>query len=207
MADLLSPLGRLCFPVLTQKAMERQGNDRPKYNICLLLDPSNFSPKDKERYRALVAATKDAAVEKFGKKCLDENGRLKSQYDNPFHNAGEKAGKYKGFEEGMIYINAKTEIKPGIADARNGRNNEGNFPEVEDVSEAYPGCYVRVKLQPYAYDTKRTGAALGLGNIIIIKDGERLDGSVEAGNDFDDMEDDELEFSGDNSSGDDDALI
>lgn len=206
MADLLSPLGRLCFPVLTERAMERQGNDRKTYNICLLLNPNDFSPKDKERYRALVAAVKDAAVAKFGKSCLDENGKLVEGYDNPFHKAAAKVGKYQGFEAGMIYLNAKTEIRPGIADARNGRQNDGTFPEVEDVSEAYPGCYVRVKLQPFAYDTKRRGVGIGLGNIIIIKDGERLDNTVEAGSDFSDMDDDELEFTAPSNGGDDDLI-
>lgn len=192
--SLMTPVARLCFPSLDKARVPKGANAdaKAKFSACLLFDPSQFTPKDKARYKAMRQAALDALREKFGSKAFDDKGKPKAGFDWPFNDAALKADKYKGFEEGMVYVNAKTEIQPGIADARDGKDSSGKWPEAEDASDAYPGCFVRGKVQFFAYDNMRKGVGIGLGNVIIMKDGERMDGGVEAGNDFDDIDDDEL---------------
>ncbi|WP_230228959.1 ssDNA-binding protein, partial [Allobaculum mucilyticum] len=64
-----------------------------------------------------------------------------------------------------------------------------------DQSEVYSGCYARVSLNFYAFNTNgNKGVACGLGNIQKIKDGPRLGGRTTANDDFvsEDADDDFL---------------
>ena len=186
--DLLSPLARTSFPNLA-KARSGGKGQKEKFSVCLIFDPSSFSARDKERYKELKLAAKEALKEKFGDKAFDKKGKPKANFW-PFRDSAEK-DHLSGFEDGTEFINARTEIKPGVADARGGKV-DGKWPEI-DGSEVYPGCYSRVKLQPYAYDVDgNKGIAFGLGNVIVMKNGERLDGARDAGADFEDIDDDEL---------------
>lgn len=64
-------------------------------------------------------------------------------------------------------------------------------------NDVYSGCYARVSLNFYAFNTNgNKGIACGLGNIQKVDDGERLGGGASAEEDFDfeevDAEDDFL---------------
>lgn len=196
----LSPLALFSFPVL-DKPRAGGKNSKEKYSICLILDPSSFNAKDKERIKALKKAATEALREKFGDKVFDKKGKPKASVW-PFRDSAEK-DHLGGFEEGTVFINARTEIKPGVADARGGKI-DGKWPEIEG-SEVYPGCYGRAKLQVYTYDVDgNKGVTFGLGNVIVMKNGERLDGARAAGSDFEDIDDDEL-FDLDDDDGEDGA--
>jgi len=199
--NYLSPLARISFPVLA-KAKAGSSGGKEKFSLCLIFDPSSFSPKDKERYKALRSAAKTALKEKFGDKAFDKKGKPRAAYW-PFRDGAEK-DHLGGFEEGTVFINARTEIKPGVADARSGKVG-GKYPEI-DAEEVYPGIYGRSKLQVYAYDVDgNRGVAFGLGNVIVMKNGERLDGARAASSDFDDIDDEELFEIDDDDSDDDDG--
>lgn len=204
--SFLTPLCRTAFPVLKEPKVAQNGKGKAKYSTCMIFDPAQFSPKDKTRMKAIKQACIEALRQKFGDAAFDKKtGKPKAAYW-PFRDAAEK-DHLGGFEDGMVFANARTEIQPGIADARDGKTADGKWPEAEDPTDCYPGCYSRVKVQVYAYDMEgNKGVALGLGNIIIMKDGERLDGSVDASSDFGDIDDDELfdEDDDDTSSDDDD---
>ena len=54
-----------------------------------------------------------------------------------------------------------------------------------DRDEVYSGCYARVSLNFYAFNSNgNKGIACGLGNIQKIKDGEPLGGRSSAADDF-----------------------
>lgn len=61
-----------------------------------------------------------------------------------------------------------------------------NVSPILDRSEVYSGCYARVSLSFYAFNTNgNKGVACGLGNIQKIRDGEPLGaGRVSAESDF-----------------------
>ena len=62
-----------------------------------------------------------------------------------------------------------------------------------DKAEVYSGCYARVSLNFYAFNTNgNKGVACGLGNIQKIKDGEPLGGRTNAADDFTTIADDDF---------------
>ncbi|WP_278600881.1 ssDNA-binding protein, partial [Clostridium tertium] len=62
-----------------------------------------------------------------------------------------------------------------------------------DQSEVYSGCYGRISVTFYGYNSNgNRGIAAGLGNIQKIKDGEPLGGRVSAVNEFGTVEDEDF---------------
>lgn len=98
-------------------------------------------------------------------------------------------GEEKGYPEGSIFINARSDRKPGIV-TRIPDPDTGKPMPLTDESKLYAGAIVKASLDVYAYDTNgNRGVTFGLGNIQLIRDGERLDGSVAAENEFEADED------------------
>lgn len=65
---------------------------------------------------------------------------------------------------------------------------------ITDETEVYSGCFARVSINFYAFNTNgNKGIAVGLGNIQKTKDGEPLGGSrISAASDFGEPDDDEF---------------
>ena len=62
-----------------------------------------------------------------------------------------------------------------------------------DRNEVYSGCYARVSLNFYAFNSNgNKGVACGLGNIQKIRDGESLGGRSYATDDFSTVADDDF---------------
>ena len=62
-----------------------------------------------------------------------------------------------------------------------------------DRNEVYSGCYARVSLNFYAFNSNgNKGVACGLGNIQKIRDGEPLGSRTTAADDFTTIEDDDF---------------
>ena len=62
-----------------------------------------------------------------------------------------------------------------------------------DRDEVYSGCYARVSLNFYAFNSNgNKGVAVGLGNIQKIRDGESLGGRSTAAEDFQTEADDDF---------------
>ena len=82
------------------------------------------------------------------------------------------------------FVNANSATAHGVVDA--------NRNEIMDKSEVYSGCYGRASINFYAFNANgHRGVAAGLGNVQLIKNGERLAGKASAASDFDEMTDDE----------------
>lgn len=72
-------------------------------------------------------------------------------------------------------------------------NMAGNKIIRFDVGEVYSGCYARVSLNFYAFNSNgNKGIACGLGNIQKIRDGESLGGKTTAADDFGAVVDDDF---------------
>lgn len=85
------------------------------------------------------------------------------------------------------FINANSKDKPNIVDR--------NLQKILDQNEVYSGCYARVSITLYAFNTNgNRGIACGLGNIQKIADGEPLGGRTRAEDDFSVYEDDDDDF-------------
>ena len=86
---------------------------------------------------------------------------------------------------GHWFINANSKTAPQIVDKA--------VKPILDRDEVYSGCYARVSLNFYAFNSNgNKGIACGLGNIQKIKDGEPLGGRSLATDDFTTEDDDDF---------------
>ncbi|MBO5002563.1 MAG: DUF2815 family protein, partial [Prevotella sp.] len=87
-----------------------------------------------------------------------------------------------------FFVNANSKTAPQIVDKA--------VNPILDRSEVYSGCYARVSLTFYAFNSNgNKGIACGLGNIQKVRDGEPLGGRTNAADDFGafgDTEDDDF---------------
>ena len=150
-----------------------------KYSVSVLIPKSNT-----ETVNAVNAAI-DAAIEegiaKFGgKKPNKANLKL------PLRD-GDVERDDAAYQD-SYFINANSITAPQIVDK--------HVQPILDRNEVYSGCYARVSINFYAFNTNgNRGIACGLGNIQKIRDGEPLGGHASASDDFtaiDDNNDDDF---------------
>ena len=147
-----------------------------KYSVSVLIPKS-----DKETLKAIEVAV-DAAIEegiaKFGGKKPNKAAIKLPLRDGDIERDDEA---YKGH----YFVNANSTTAPQIVDK--------SVKPILDRSEVYSGCYGRVSLNFYAFNSNgNKGVACGLGNIQKIKDGEPLGSRSSATDDFTSLEDDDF---------------
>ena len=87
--------------------------------------------------------------------------------------------------KGHYFINANSTTPPQIVDQR--------VQPILDRSQVYSGCYARVSINFYAFNSNgNKGVAAGLGNIQFVRDGEPLGGQVSASDEFETLADDDF---------------
>jgi hypothetical protein len=90
----------------------------------------------------------------------------------------------KGYPEGGAFINARSQSRPGIVsivpDPKTGKP-----AAITDESAIYPGVIVNVSGDLFAYSNSgNNGISFGLGNVQIVRDGDRLDSRRNAADEF-----------------------
>ena len=147
-----------------------------RYSVSVLI------PKDdKETVKAVNNAI-DAAIEegiaKFGGKKPNKAAIKLPLRDGDTEREDEAYA-------GHWFINANSKTAPQIVDKA--------VKPILDRDEVYSGCYARVSLNFYAFNSNgNKGIACGLGNIQKIRDGETLGGRSSATDDFSIEEDDDF---------------
>lgn len=147
-----------------------------RYSVSVLI------PKDdKETVKAINDAV-DAAIEegiaKFGGKKPNKAAIKLPLRDGDTEREDEAYA-------GHWFINANSKTAPQIVDK--------TVKPILDRDEVYSGCYARVSLNFYAFNSNgNKGIACGLGNIQKIRDGESLGGRSSATDDFSIEEDDDF---------------
>lgn len=147
-----------------------------KYSVSLLI------PKDDKETLSAIEKAIDAAIEegigKFGGKKPNKVAIKLPLRDGDIERDDEA---YKGH----YFINANSTTPPQIVDKA--------VKPILDRSEVYSGCYGRVSINFYAFNSNgNKGIACGLGNIQKIRDGEMLGGKSNAAEDFTSLEDDDF---------------
>ena len=151
-------------------------DSKPKYSVSLVIPKS-----DKETIKKINAAV-DAAIEegiaKFGGKKPNKAALKLPLRDGDTERDDEV---YKN----CFFVNANSTTAPQIVDR--------SVQPILDREEVYSGCYARVSINFYAYNTNgNKGIACGLGNIQKIADGEPLGGRTSAKDDFSSLEDEDF---------------
>ena len=165
---------RLCYFHGWEPTSINGGPER--YSVSVLI------PKDdKETIKAINDAV-DAAIEegiaKFGGKKPNKAAIKLPLRDGDTEREDEAYA-------GHWFINANSKTAPQIVDKA--------VKPILDRDEVYSGCYARVSLNFYAFNSNgNKGIACGLGNIQKIRDGESLGGRSSAADDFSTEEDDDF---------------
>ncbi len=149
----------------------------PKYSVSLIIPKSDKQTLD--AINAAVDAAIKAGVAKFGGK-IPNKAALKLPLRDGDTERDDEA--YKN----SFFVNANSTTAPQIVDR--------SVQPILDRSEVYSGCYARVSVNFYAFNSNgNRGIACGLGNIQKVRDGEPLGGKSSAADDFaTDLDDDFL---------------
>ena len=150
-----------------------------KYSVCAVW------PKTDEETTRKVKAAIEAAYHD-GEARLKGNGKSVpplSAVKNPLRDGDLERPDDPAFA-GMWFVNANTDRAPGIVDLA--------CNPILDRSEVYSGCYCRVSITFYAFNSNgNRGIACGLNNLQKVRDGERLGGRISAEVEFAGLDDDE----------------
>ena len=151
-------------------------DSKPKYSVSVIIPKS-----DKETVKKINAAI-DAAIEegvpKFGGKKPNKAALKLPLRDGDTERDDEV---YKN----AFFLNANSTTAPQIVDR--------SVNPILDREEVYSGCYARVSINFYAFNTNgNRGIACGLGNIQKVADGEPLGGRSNAKDDFSSLDDDDF---------------
>lgn len=171
----ISPVGRVSYPSLYEPN-EYKGKE--SYQLTLLFD------KDTDLSEMKAEAAR-VAKEKWGDK-------RPKDFDSPFRDGNEKDDAGPEYEN-VTYIRFKRAVKKGPPQVVDNRKQ----PISENSGDMYPGCYARVSYSAFAWEEgKKGGVSFGLSNVQKVRDGESLDGSSTADQDFEatETEDDEVLF-------------
>ena len=143
-----------------------------KYSICLLIPKDDKATLGKIR-AAIEDATKEGVSSKWG-------GKKPANLKLPLRDGDEERAAEAPEYEGMMFLNANSNSKPGIVDK--------DLNEILDPDEVYSGCWGRASINFYPFNTNgNRGIGVGLNNIQKLSDGERLGASrMSAEDDFGD---------------------
>ena len=149
----------------------------PKYQTQLIIDKKDT--KTISEINAAIDTAIQEGIGKFGGK-IPNKATLKLPLRDGDVEREDEA--YKG----SYFVNANSNSAPQIVDRA--------LQPILDRSEVYSGCYARVSINFYAFNSNgNRGIACGLGNIQKIRDGEPLGGKSSAAVDFaTDLDDDFL---------------
>ena len=147
----------------------REEGKEPRYSATVVLE--------KAEAKKIESITKAAIVQKWG-----------SKVPAGLVSWGLREGDDPEFEAsyGNVFINPKATRAPDTVTRINGKINK--VTREEDI--IYPGCYVAASVSAYAYEGDRArsikpGVTLNLRAVLFLKDGERLDNSVDSDKEFD----------------------
>lgn len=160
--------GRYIGGGLFEPKADQNNPEKKRYNACIILDDKEHKKIDKVINVAIEekwGKKKPAGLQIWGAREGDDE-EYEASYGNKFINPkSTKAPEALTFKDG-VYV--KTDSDEGVI---------------------YPGCYVGVSVQAYAYDGDKKknikpGVSLNLRAVLFREDGEHLDDHVNAENEF-----------------------
>lgn len=153
------------------------GADTAKYSTCVLVDK-----KDKETLSRIKQACEEA--KKNGISSV-WNGKLPNGLHMPLRDGDEERPDDPNYA-GKYFFNCSSKRKPGVVDS--------NLNAILDPEEVYSGCYARVNVNFYPYNSNgNRGVAAGLNHVQKLADGERFGNVITAEAAFADEADDDVD--------------
>ncbi len=160
---------RFSYEHIWEPAAIQEGQEK-KYSLCILIPKSDVDTLRK--IKAAVDAAKEAGKSLWNIK----NGQLPGNLKTPLRD-GDLDRPEQPEYAGHYFLNANSKNKPGIVDK--------NVNPILDQSEVYSGCYGRVSLNFFPFNSAgNKGVGCGLNNVQKLADGEPLAGRSRAEDDF-----------------------
>ena len=149
-----------------------------KYSVSCIIPKTDKKTLTKI-HKAIEAAKEAGLSKRFGGK-IPPNLRLPLR-DGDIDRPDDEA------YAGAMFVNANAKDAPQIVDRK--------VQPILDPMECGSGDYCNVSVNFFAYNANgNKGIGAGLGNIQLIKNGERLSGRASASSDFTEVEDDDDEM-------------
>lgn len=192
-AFLITPLVRFCHLHIWQSRMPptSKPGDKARYSAVGLIQALEaMDVGDQEKMKALLQAVQNCAVNAF----TAEKVKL-LQGEDKFGTPFRKDVKSKGYPDGFKWFIQPWNHNPfGIVSVYKGP--DGKPLEIKDPTKIWSGCWGRMVVHPFAYDTNgNKGVSFGLDGIQVVKANAddplcaRLDNRVDARNVFEASED------------------
>lgn len=172
---VVTGLVRLSYLHIWEPSAVEEGQEK-KYSASLIIPKSDKATLDK--IRAAINSAKEEGKAKFG-------GKIPASLKLPLRDGDAERPDDEAYAN-SYFLNANAKTKPGIVDK--------DVNPILEQDQVYSGCYGRVSITFYAFNTSgNKGIACGLNHIQKIKDGEPLGGRTRAEDDFAEaFEDDDL---------------
>ena len=155
------------------------GSDE-KYSVSCIIPKSDKKTLTKI-HNAIEAAKEEAKSKKWG-------GKIPGNLKTPLRDGDIDRPDDEAYAEAM-FLNATSKDAPQIVDRK--------VQPILDAMECGSGDYCNVSVNFYGFNANgNRGVAAGLGNIQLIKHGERLAGKASASSDFEEIEGDEEDLAG-----------
>lgn len=149
----------------------------PKFSVSVIIPKNDTDTVN--RINAAIEAAITEGVGKFGGKKPTKAALKLPLRDGDTDRPDDEA--YKN----SYFVNCNSTTAPQIVDRR--------VQPILDREEVYSGCYARVSINFYAYNSSgNKGVAAGLGNIQKVADGEPLGGKTNAKDEFSSLDDDDF---------------
>ena len=172
MAKLVTGKVRLSYAHVWEPVSVNGGDE--KYSVSLIIPKSD--KKTVNAIKKAIEEAKEAGKALFG-------GKIPANLKLPLRDGDIERPDDEAYKD-SYFMNANSKEKPQIVDR--------NVRAILDRSEVYSGCYARVSISIYPFNSSgNRGIACGLGNIQKIADGESLGGRTRAEDDFTIFTDDE----------------
>lgn len=147
----------------------------PKYSVSAIIPKTDAATVN--RIKAAIEIAQKEGMPKWG-------GKIPPNLKTPLRDGDIDRPEDEAYA-GCYFLNANSRQAPQVVDAK--------VQPVLDQSEVYSGCYGKLSVTFYAYNTNgNRGIAAGLGNIQKLKDGESLGGRVNAAEEFESEEDEDF---------------
>ena len=139
----------------------------PKYSVSAIIQKNDA--KTVNAIRKAIERAKQESMSKWG-------GKIPPNLKTPLRDGDIDRPDDEAYA-GCYFLNANSRQAPQVVDA--------NVQPILDQSEVYSGCYGKISVTFYGYNSNgNRGIAAGLGNIQKLKDGESLGGRTTAADDF-----------------------
>lgn len=159
------------------EAFTNQDDQDARFSVVLLIPKSDKATMKKLR-DAQQAALENGKAKTFA-------GKVPTTWQDTIHDGDEEADLERNPEyAGHFYMSVSSKTKPGVVDR--------NLNAILDSTEVYSGCYARVSINAFPYNTKgKKGVSFGLNHVQKLDDGDFLGGRSRAEDDFEALDDDE----------------